>query len=287
MYRDQNVEQEKLVEKLREKILRQRKDEIHKVKTEREKFKDLETKKPPIRYMTVNLSQCSLNNVYDQKEVDYQDYGIGQPDNISANVSRMSTQNRTSITKVPRDSRRSTSLKSSYDKRGSNSHRTSRVENIVVSKVTLLQKSGGNDIVESIDSIRSSQLLHDRSRQNSLRAINNGLNMMIEEKSVNAPAASAVHPNEWQDQATDLKLREQGLGIEQRDQDKIHERFKSPKVSFVPLDESKNDEIIARSSYVEKTPYQKMVLLNDCFQQMSKCKDYISLYSQSRKLLRQ
>jgi len=79
--------------------------------------------------------------------------------------------------------------------------------------------------------------------------------MMIEEKSVNAPAASAAHPNEWQDQATDLKLREQGLGIEQRDQDKIHERFKSPKVSFVPLDESKNDEIIARSSYVEKTPY--------------------------------
>jgi len=47
------------------------------------------------------------------------------------------------------------------------------------------------------------------------------------------------------------------------------------------------DEIIARGTYVEKTQYQKMVLLNDCFQQMSKCKDYVSLYSQSRKLLKE
>lgn len=47
------------------------------------------------------------------------------------------------------------------------------------------------------------------------------------------------------------------------------------------------DEIIARGTYVEKTPYQKMVLLNECFQQMSKCKDYISLYTQSRRLLKE
>ena len=44
---------------------------MQKVKAERDKFKDLETKKPPIRYMTVNLSRCSINNVYDQKEHEY------------------------------------------------------------------------------------------------------------------------------------------------------------------------------------------------------------------------
>ena len=94
-------------------------------------------------------------------------------------------------------------------------------------------------------------------------AVNNGLNMMIEEKSQNAPGT--LKTDEWRDQATDLRLREQGYGIEQRDQDKIAERFKGPKVSFVNQEESQMDEVIARGAYVERTPYQKMVLLNECF----------------------
>ena len=50
---------------------------------ERERYKELEAMKPPIRYMTVNLSNCSLNNVGDA--IDFQ-----VDERVSDNVSRIS-----------------------------------------------------------------------------------------------------------------------------------------------------------------------------------------------------
>ena len=53
------------------------------INQERERYKELEIKKPPVRYMTVNLSTCSLN-----KTGDCVDFTID--DRVSDNVSKMS-----------------------------------------------------------------------------------------------------------------------------------------------------------------------------------------------------